>query len=52
MNYRKATAAPIDSSILARPDTIQLIQQILMLVQNKMMSNRGPYPGPFNANRP
>jgi len=46
MNYRKATASPLDQSILTRPDTIQLIQQILMLVQNKVnprgfMMNQG-----------
>ena len=46
MNYRKAHAAPLDQSILTRPDTIQLIHQILMLIQNKVnprgyMMNQG-----------
>ena len=36
LNLRKQNAAPIDPSLLSRPDTIQLIQQILFLIQRQM----------------
>lgn len=32
MNLRKQNSAPLDPSLLQRPDTIQLIQQILFLI--------------------
>jgi RNA recognition motif-containing protein len=36
LNMKRQTAAPIDPSLLQRPDTIQLIQQILTLIQRNM----------------
>lgn len=53
LNMKRQTAAPIDPSLLQRPDTIQLIQQILTLIQRNI---RPPYQmrpqgGQFN-NRP
>ena len=61
MTQRKLTAAPLDSALLSRPDTIQLIQQILMLIQKQMGGRfpggnqggyngqpRGPYQGGMN----
>lgn len=36
LNMKRQTAAPIDPSLLQRPDTIQLIQQILTLIQRNI----------------
>lgn len=42
--------APIDSSLLQRPDTIQLIQQILMLIQRQMGGRFPNHQGGYNNN--
>ena len=39
LTQRKLTAPPLDSNLLARPDTIQLIQQIILLIQKQMGRN-------------
>ena len=38
LNMKRQNAAPIDANLLQRPDTIQLIQQILTLFQRSMAS--------------
>ena len=59
MTQRKLQATPLDSTLLQRPDTIQLIQQILLLLQRNMGGNFRQNPqqnynrGPMqNQNRP
>jgi len=47
MNLRKQNSAPLDPSLLQRPDTIQLIQQILFLIQ-RQVGNRGGFGGGYN----
>ena len=51
---KRQTAAPIDPSLLQRPDTIQLIQQILTLIQRNMTRPQYPAraPGAQYNNRP
>ncbi len=48
---RKTAAAPLDSAMLNRPDTIHLIQQILFLIQ-KQMGGRPMHQQPFNRGPP
>ena len=43
LNMKRQNSAPIDANLLQRPDTIQLIQQILTLFQ-RSMSARPQYP--------
>ena len=54
LNMKRQTAAPIDPSLLQRPDTIQLIQQILTLIQRNMSRPQYPMraPGAQYNNRP
>ena len=55
LNMKRQTAAPIDPSLLQRPDTIQLIQQILTLIQRNMARPQYPMRAPggqYNNNRP
>lgn len=55
LNMKRQTAAPIDPSLLQRPDTIQLIQQILTLIQRNIQRPQyqmRPQNGQYNNNRP
>jgi Poly-adenylate binding protein, unique domain len=48
MNLKRQSAGPIDPNLLARPDTMNLIQQILFLVQRQMGGQRFPNQGGYN----